>query len=164
MASDLGSDIEKDSDEDPQGDIAEDEEIEEKSLVPRVACGTHVVYRTPYFYMASETTLRDSTMRIYRKWGDELGREGMSKTLNSRHYDVDPGTPTITHLALRAWMCWRAKQNNFIDKKAARQRWWESSVHQLTHDVRALHGPGGRTGSARADALFEQWCPAVFQL
>jgi hypothetical protein len=154
--------LERDSDEEPQvSDIAEDVDDVE-AFGPRAARGTHVVYRNGYFYMVNAPAYPDCKMVLVEKWVPDLGRRNMSKALTIQHFDTDVSCPVRTLLALRAWMIWRAAANDLLDKKASRRRWWEAEIEHLRIDVRALKCADGRTGSAKADALIEQWCPRAF--
>jgi hypothetical protein len=162
VASDIRSDLERDSDEEQQvSDIAEDVDHVE-AFGPRGAQGTHLVYRNGYFYMVNARAYPDCKMVLVQKWVPELDRRTMSKALTIHHCNTDVSSPARTQLALRAWMLWRADANDLLDKKALRRRWWEAEIEQLRIDARALKCGDGRTGSGKGDAHIEQWCPRAF--
>ena len=100
------------------------------------------------------------------KWAvaKHMGRTEKSKTLQILEHDEGwiPGqTPTRTFLALRAWMCWRAKRKGFVEARVARRRWHASEVDRLRGDIADLAVPDGGTGSPVADALIREWYPSV---
>jgi hypothetical protein len=144
--------------------IAEDVDDVE-AFGPWAARGTHVVYRNGYFYIVNAPGYPDCKMVLVQKWVHELGRRNMSKALTIQHYNTDVSSPVRTQLALRAWMLWRADANYILDKKASRRRWWEAEIEQLSIPRLGSQVWGdGRTGSGKADALIEQWCPRAFSI
>jgi hypothetical protein len=173
VASDLGSDVEKASGGEQETSEDGETDDEDGQAMPRAARGTHVVRRNPYFYMVDDPGYHDCKMLLVRKWVVELKSESidpvsqrpaaMSRTLTVLHYDHAQNSPTRTQLALRAWMCWRAKDPAaFLARKSKRQHWWDSEVSQLREDIIACSEPDGKTGSAAADALITMWCPDAF--
>ena len=112
--------------------------------------------------MVNSSKYPDCKMVLVRHWLRELVYIEMSKSLTIQHYDADTSHPACTQLALRAWMCWRTNMRGFLEKKRARRTWWNSEVAALRADIRRLGSGNASTGSAAADALITEWCPAAF--
>ena len=134
-------------------------------MVSRAKAGSYVFMCNGYFTLTDHPDYPDCKLVVKPRWrtAGELGTKAMSKTVVCAHFgeNKEQRRPVITYLVLRAWMCWRFRQNGFADKQIARRRWLQDELLSLETDVRQMAVSDCSTGSERADAMIEEWCPGI---
>ena len=117
----LCSSSEEDTDTEEEQESEASEEDEGGARMPK---GTHVVSDNRYFTLIDNRNFSDCVMQIKKRWckEEELGVSNMSKRFVTSKFGDERSEPTRTKLVLRAWMLWRARQNDWCYQRAARRK------------------------------------------
>ena len=124
-----------------------------------------VIWHNSYFFIRGHA--HDLKMYIFEAYTGEaaLGRKNRTRTITPSTVGESRDSPTRTLLCLKAWMCWRAKQNiAWLTSVPARQRLFEEEERQLYIAIRALQPTSDRLlGNSLAATFLKAWIPDVVQ-
>ena len=78
------------------------------------------------------------------------------------HYVETRADPKRTHVVLRAWMIWRARQEGWNKPEHRRDRWFADEATRLEGDVKRFQPQAdGILGNVPATAQFISWVPDI---
>jgi hypothetical protein len=128
------------------------------------APGTFTVYSNGYFTFTDNPDYPDVKVRALEKWcnADCMGAAAKSKTVVPDHFGEDRSAPARSMLVLKAWMLWKAKTNDFCNKRASRRRLFAKEATDLRLAIISMScAVAPTTGSERADSMIRKWMPQV---
>ena len=142
-------------------DMGEDCEEDDKV---RKTKGENVHYSNGYVTITNNTSFNDVKISVIPRWctAEDLGVSDKSKTVVPDHFGDVRENPVRAFIVLRAWMLFKARHNDFCNKRAYRRRLFAEDLKSLKSDVEALSSvKRPTTGNDNADAFIRWWVPGV---
>ena len=130
----------------------------------RKARGENVHYSNGYFTITNNTSFNDVKISVIPRWctAEDLGVSDKSKTVVPDHFGDVRENPVRAFIVLRAWMLFKARHNDFCNKRAYRRRLFAEELKSLKSDVENLSSvKRPTTGNDKDDALIRLWVPGV---
>ena len=148
----------------PEEPVGESDRESGEDVPVRKARGADVYCSNGYFSFTDNPLFRDVKVSVAPKWCtlEHLGASSMSKAVLPANFDEPRASPVRSFLVLRAWMLFKARTNEFRDRRSSRRRLFAGETRDLRQRIVALSSSAApSTGHPAADALIRGWAPEV---
>ena len=124
-------------------------------------------YDNGYFKLGYRSDHPGVLAKIHESWLMD-GPEGLgriypaSRTITASKVGDDLHNPVRSFLCLRAWMLWRARQDDWVAAHISRQRLFTDEAERLLLDIKRLQPQAdGFMGNPNANKMVKMWAPDV---